>query len=266
MKYVIDHDYHIHSMLSLCSKDPEQNPERLLEYAVSNGLKKICITDHFWDETVAGGSNWYKEQNYAHVSKALPLPQKDGIDFYFGTETELSGDLVLGISRETIEKFDFVIIPTTHLHMSGYTISGDASSAERARAFVSRLDAVLDMELPFSKIGIAHLACALMDPDRDIVKVLSLISDSELESPFKKAAKTGVGIELNASDFDFDNKTPGQIGETVRLFGKAKECGCKFYLGSDAHHPAELDAKAMKCFKTAIDALELTEDDKFRPF
>jgi len=29
MKYVIDHDYHIHSYLSPCSGNPEQNAERI---------------------------------------------------------------------------------------------------------------------------------------------------------------------------------------------------------------------------------------------
>ncbi|MBP3370026.1 MAG: PHP domain-containing protein [Clostridia bacterium] len=57
MKYAIDHDYHIHSMLSSCSNDPEQSTERILQYAKENGLKKICITDHFWDERVDGASD-----------------------------------------------------------------------------------------------------------------------------------------------------------------------------------------------------------------
>ena len=48
----------------------------------------------------------------------------------------------------------------------------------------------------------------------------------------------------------------------LRPFFIAKECGCKFYLGSDAHHPDGLDgAKAI--FERAVDLLELTEEDKF---
>ena len=50
MRYVFDHDFHIHSELSSCSRDPEQSPERILAYAKENGLKKIVITDHFWDD------------------------------------------------------------------------------------------------------------------------------------------------------------------------------------------------------------------------
>ena len=52
MKYTFDNDLHIHSGISLCSNDAEQTPERILGYAVENGLKTICIAVHFWDETV----------------------------------------------------------------------------------------------------------------------------------------------------------------------------------------------------------------------
>ena len=48
----------------------------------------------------------------------------------------------------------------------------------------------------------------------------------------------------------------------LRPYIIAKRCGCKFYLGSDAHRPSQLDnAKAI--FERAIDLLKLTEDDKF---
>ena len=53
MRYVIDHDYHIHSTLSSCCKDPEQMPEAILRYGETNGLKDICLTNHVWDDTVA---------------------------------------------------------------------------------------------------------------------------------------------------------------------------------------------------------------------
>ncbi|MBQ8208466.1 MAG: PHP domain-containing protein [Clostridia bacterium] len=265
MKFKIDHDYHIHSQISTCSKDPKQTPERILDYAQQYGLSKICITDHFWDETVKGGSSWYEPQNFEHVSAVLPLPKREGIDFYFGCETELNGEHTLGISRSTIDKFDFVIIPTTHLHMKNYTIRADATAEERAVAYVERLDAVLNMDLPFNKIGIAHLACGLIMPGYAIEKVLSLVSDEDLERLFKKSAELGVGIEINSADFRFSDKTPEQIEQVLRVFGLAKDAGCKFYLGSDAHHPKELD-KAIPIFEEAAERLDLTENDKFDPF
>lgn len=33
MRYIYNHDLHIHSQLSLCSSDPEQNNERIVQYA-----------------------------------------------------------------------------------------------------------------------------------------------------------------------------------------------------------------------------------------
>ncbi|MBQ8717291.1 MAG: hypothetical protein IJY43_05560 [Clostridia bacterium] len=71
MRYKIDHDFHIHSHISSCSHSPEQTNERILQYAVENGLSQICLTDHFWDESVEGASNWYKKQDYAHIAAAL---------------------------------------------------------------------------------------------------------------------------------------------------------------------------------------------------
>jgi hypothetical protein len=38
--------------------------------------------------------------------------------------------------------------------------------------------------------------------------------------------------------------------------------GCKFYLGTDAHHP-DAFVKSKAIFEGAIERLKLTEDDKF---
>ncbi len=262
MKYQIDHDIHIHSHLSLCSNDPRQTTQAILNYAEKNGLKTVCVTDHFWDETVPGASGWYAAQNYAHVTADLPLPQQDGVRFLFGCETELKRDLTLGISREMMDRFDFIIIPTTHMHMSEFVMDSAAGSKERAMAYVNRLDAVLGMDLPFGKIGIAHLATSLITPSERSEEVISLISDEELCRLFKKAADVGVGIELNADDVAFGRQAPETVASTLRLFSIAKKMGCKFYLGSDAHHP-DAFSPAIRDFGKVIDRLGLTEDDKF---
>ena len=267
MKYVVDHDYHIHSGLSSCSNDPEQTPERILRYAKDNGLKRLVLTDHYWDSAVDGMSNWYKPQNFEHISLAKPLPTADGIDYLFGCETDMKQDTVIGIPKERFDDFAFVVIPTTHLHMHGFTVSAeDAHSMEaHARLWVERMDALLGMDIPFRKVGIAHLACSLLakgvengfenaNQARDAV--LDLIPDAEMERVFKKAAEVGVGIELN--QYDMRNATEA----TLRPFRIAKAQGCKFYCGSDAHHPKDLDTMIDNC-KCAVDRLGLTEDDKF---
>ena len=160
MKYIFDNDLHIHSKLSPCANDPEQTGERILRYAQETGLNTICITDHFWDEKVEGATNWYKAQNYAHISTIKPLPQAEGIRFLFGCEAELDKNLRVAIAKETFELFDFVIIPTTHFHMVGLTLTQEeaASVENKAQAWVKRLAAVLDMDLPFHRTGLAHFS------------------------------------------------------------------------------------------------------------
>lgn len=262
MRYIFDHDYHIHSQISDCSDDPGQTAARILEYAGQNDLQKICLTDHFWDETVPGASEWYKPQNFSRISKALPLPQSETCRFLFGCETDLDRYLTLGISMPRFDSFDFVVIPTTHLHMNDLIMTPEEDNLEgRKNCWLRRFDAVLKMPLPFYKIGIAHLVtpAIAIDSGVDYLDVLRLLPEEEMHRLFTKAASLGVGIEINS----FDMKCTEQEAETVlRPLQIAKQCGCKFYMGSDAHHPKDLD-EAKKAFERAIDWLELQESDKF---
>ena len=258
--FSVDHDFHIHSRLSSCSGDPLQTAERLLSYAEENHLSRICVTDHFWDESVPGASAWYSKQDFRHVCEILPLPKREGVKLFFGCETELDRNLTLGISRERIERFDFIVIPTTHLHMSGFTIDTErnGSTEARARLWVERLDAVLNMDLPFHKIGIAHLTCPLMakEPAGEHLRLLSMIDDHTMHRLFARAAERGVGIELNFNSVD---PTDGELEIILRPYRIAKEEGCRFYFGSDAHHPASLHTVNAKHI---VRLLSLDESDK----
>ena len=259
MRFVIDHDLHLHSCLSSCSKDPGQTPEAILDYAVKSNYSKICLTDHFWDEKVPGASGWYAPQNFAHISASRPLPRHEGIEFLFGCETDMDKFFTLGISKERLQKFDFIIIPTSHLHMTGFTVEESLTSVkERANYYMERCHSLLDMDLPFEKIGLAHFTCTLMARNCQGVRedMLNCISDKEFKELFTKAAKTGIGIEINTSLSDARNDA------VLRPYRIAKDCGCKFYLGSDAHSRNDFSS-AIDRFASMIDALELTENDKF---
>ena len=98
MRFVIDHDLHIHSRLSRCSRDREQTPARILRYAEENGMSTVCVTNHFWDADVPEPSDWYWAQDYAHLAQELPLPQSERVRFLFGCETDLNLDMKVGIS------------------------------------------------------------------------------------------------------------------------------------------------------------------------
>ncbi len=262
MRYVWDNDLHIHSQLSLCSRDPEQTTERILQYAKDNGLKTIVLTDHCWDDKSIPSSDWYKYQDYEYCRRSLPLPTADGIDFLFGVETEMYKDFTIPLRQEAYDELAFIVVPLTHMHMVGHAISKEqgASPEARAKAWVDRFEAFLAKDLPFKKIGLAHLTCGLIAPNReDYLKTLELIPEDKMTELFKKAAEVGVGIELNADDMNFK---PEEAETVLRMYRIAKTQSCKFYMGSDAHHPASFE-KCDFVFNRAIDMLGLTEDDKF---
>lgn len=270
MRYVIDHDLHIHSFGSMCSQAPEQTPQRILQYAAEEGFSAVALTDHFWDETVpmlqgGWGPDFYLSQNWPHISKSLPLPQKEGIRYLFGAEAEMTLDGTVGISSRRLAELDFALISVSHFHMTDFTISAAdaATPAGRAKVLLDKLETVLEKDLPRHKIALAHLTGPKLsggDPDAHCA-VLELVKGERLTALFKKAAALGVGIELNTATFKFGSEAEEQA--VVDFYAHAKECGCKFCFGSDAHCPDHFLPHRERG-QWMADALELEETDIFR--
>ena len=264
MRYQIDHDLHIHTHLSICSSDEGQTPESILAHAKKSGLRTVCITDHYWDSAVpchTGVNWWYEAQNFAHISQDCPMPKDDEVQVLFGCETDLDSENFVGIPQERWQDFSFIIVSTTHFHHMCGAAWENPTVEDLARLWVERFDAVLNANLPFGKVGIAHLACGLicMNSREKYLEVLDLIPATEMERLFAKAAKLGAGIELNFSDMSFAD---GEAETILRMFRIAKACGCKFYFGSDAHERTAFDGVA-GIFERAITLLDLQESDKF---
>lgn len=149
--------------------------------------------------------------------------------------------------------------------MKNFTIEEkDGKLSRRADVWAERLAAVLDLDLPFEKVGIAHLTadCIALPDFENHIKVIEMIGDRTYEELFAKAAKLGVGIELNM----FVNRyTQEQFKQIMRPYQIARKMKCKFYMGSDSHHPKGFE-NMKKNFEIMADYLELTEEDKFVPF
>ena len=264
MKFTFDHDLHIHSILSSCAQDTTQVKENILAYARKNNLRQICLTDHFWDASVPGASAWYEPQNYDWISQVQPLPQGEDTAFLFGCETELDKHMTLGVHPDHYDRFDFIVIPTTHFHMRFAAPTEVVATTEgKIKLWLDRLEAVLNMDLPFHKVGIAHLVCPLLAVTRqnreEYLRVLDNLPAEEMERLFSKAAQLGVGIEINKEDFMFADNEADTV---LRPFKVAKACGCKFYCGSDSHSQRSFD-NMPQIMDRAIDLLNLQESDKF---
>ena len=107
-----------------------------------------------------------------------------------------------------------------------------------ADLLVERLEQLSKLDLPWKKVGIAHLNCSLTFSEGRPERVFALVDEKRYRAVLKKFAELGAGIELNLSCFK-----PGwreHEEAQLRLFRMAKEEGCKFYLASDAHTPEEL--------------------------
>lgn len=259
MRYIVDHDFHIHSTVSPCCHDSLQTPDAILEYAKNNNFHKICLTNHLWDENVRSEAQWHEKQTYKSVSSVLPLPQSNDVIFCFGAETDMDYNFVLGISDERFGEFDFVVIPTTHLHLAGNTVKTRLRTTEEAaEIWKIRLVELLKKDLPWHKIGIAHLTCGHILQDKT-PEVISLLKNDDLYSIFSDCANKGVGIELNMKTLSLTEETQKII---LRPYFIAKDCGCKFYLGSDSHTVKTLE-NAKENFENIVTLLDLKESDKF---
>lgn len=260
MRYVADHDFHIHSTVSPCCHDENQTPEALLIYAKENNFKKICLTNHLWDENMKSEAEWHDDQRFCRLSSVLPLPKDEEVEFLFGAEIDMDYNFILGVSPERYDVFDFMVISTTHLHLAGNTVKSKIQTPEEAaELWVLRFKELLKKDLPWHKTGIAHLTCGHIFKGRTH-EVISRISDENLYEVFSDSAKKGMGIELNTKTI-FTCEEEKNI--MLRPYYIAKDCGCRFYLGSDSHKNEALKG-AKDNFERIITLLDLKEEDKFR--
>ncbi len=259
MRYIADHDFHIHSTVSSCCRDENQTPLKILEYATDNSFNKVCLTNHFWDETVKSEAQWHPAHTYGPLTSVLPLPSNEKTQFLFGAEVDMDYNYVLGIGEKCLEELDFVVVATTHLHLKDNTVKGGITSVKQAaELWLERFERLLEMDLPFYKIGVAHLTCGHIYKGKT-PEVIKLLTDEQLYSVFSKCSEKGAGVELNMKTLAM-NEEEKQI--LLRPYYIAKDCGCKFYLGSDAHKTTALENTKAE-FEDIITLLDLKEEHKF---
>ena len=268
MKFAINHDLHCHSTLSACCSDKKQTIQAIYERAQRQGLETQCITDHLWDRVVAGASKWYEPQDIDHVKQGRALIQEvirlqpGSPRMVFGCETEYCGSGKLGIAKEHFDEFDFVIIPPNHFHMIDFTRDKAINTEEAvAELFTQRLEELADMDLPWQKIGIAHLNGRLTFKEGDYAKVFNIMDEARLRAVFAKMAARGAGIEINTSCFPDGWREREK--EQLRLFQIARDEGCLFYIGSDAHSNKSMETMLERA-RLVVDLLELTEEQRYR--
>lgn len=253
-------DYHIHTQLSRCSSDPEMTVQRIIETAREMHLTEICLTDHCWDARIPVPHPWYMGQNVESIERNLPIAQPDDLEVFFGCETEYLGGKRLGLHPDSFKRLDHVNIPMTHFHMEGLVRPRTVQTPEQyARLIEERLRELTEVDLPEGRCGIAHISFTFQKGEA-LIQTYEELSADALYKSFCQCRRRGIAIEINAGCFEDGWEENREL--FLKIYRVALDAGCKYYLSSDAHHPAEL-WNLMRLVKV-VEALGLSESNRYR--
>ena len=238
------HDLHFHTHLSSCAPGTS-SLQVMLSALKQSGVTTAGAANHLWDGAVPGASGWYAPQNVPHVLSlkeeyaALTEEDSQGIRLYFGCETEYVGQGRVSLKPASAKLFDYVLVSAHHFHMKNFVRPLELEDAHAVgRLMRARFCECCNIDFVF---GIVHPFMVLGYPDR-IDEILSTFTDRDFRQVFSYAAEKDKSIELNICMLYQETvcDPEGFPVEYARMFTIARECGCKFHLGSDAHAPERL--------------------------
>ena len=284
------HDIHNHSVLSSCCEDFSATTENFVKKEMDMGMRTYGLSNHIWDESIKGASNWYSYQTITKAREAktaLKYIPHDGLKCIFGAETEYYGCYdKLGMSREGAKNFEYLLVPFSHTHMVNFVMSEYPEITEMRRELLAKAKEAWqfldekDIEnifngmnwrtvkkyLPEIKtdsvdysvktlirnsrslvenedfrqlcrvmpVSVAHpyALCGTTTEERQ--NVLRAISSEDYRRFYREVKKLGAYVEINVSSV----LEAGEELETnphLDHFRIAKEEGCQFTFGTDAH-------------------------------
>ena len=138
----IAHDIHTHNVFSKCCKDKNASTTAYIQKEIELGMKTFGLSNHIWDENVKGASGWYKNQTIllAEEAKAALENAPKSINCLFGAETEyFACQDLLGMSLEGAKRFDYLLIPHSHLHMRNEVMWDYPEVQEKRKEIVAKI-------------------------------------------------------------------------------------------------------------------------------
>ena len=249
-------DLHVHTNLSPCAPR-HASVHAHLEAAKECGLETIGFSNHYWDSEIPGASPWYVPQDTAHVmqirDEISALEDDFGIRILVGAEVESPGFLAL--TPKNAEKFDYILVSCSHLHMDENLVGMRAETVDDVRLIL--VERFLCAVAEAAKFGIPASVCHPFHPlaFRDLeAQIHDGLTDRMLEEILSFAAKRGVGIEAHWQTMH-DGGENGQIAPNIaRILRIARKVGCRFTIGSDCHDPSLLAARNIEARAFAAQA------------
>lgn len=272
---VMTQDLHVHTHLSKCSK-PAATAEAYIESAVKLGLETIAITDHMWDHDnlpydVDGDEfsdrtkQWGKTYRVTTADYCLGVKDEfaaidcKGVRVLYGCECEY--DYLRrrpAITLETAKRFDMIIVPNSHTHLT----MPDSFYSDYDQHIQFMIDAFYDTV----NSDVAPYVTAMAHPfdavccyyDRNIL--YNRMTEKQYADCFDAAKKKNIAIEINLSNYPGKTKEEILQGGDIRMLRIAKEAGCIFTFGTDAHLP-ESQIAAFPYSEVLADILNLSDSD-----
>ena len=275
---IINHDFHLHTNLSLCA-NKTATLDFFLKKAEEEGLEKIAITDHLWDGSVENMSEkaraFYEPQNFEHIKllrAEIDEHNKKGIGprVLFGAEAEYDyKNRRPAISVEVAEQLDLLLVPNSHTHLTmpkSFYEPYDKHIEYMVDAFFD----IVNSDVSKYVTAIPHPFMAVCCP-YDQKQLIERIDDDTFKRCFSAAAERGIALELNPNYFKKkafaeytrnDTLSAMYRDPSIRMLKIGKACGCKFTVGTDCHgFDGDLNYEYVYLLAGLLD---LTEDD-FHP-
>jgi histidinol phosphatase-like PHP family hydrolase len=225
-------DLHLHTNLSACAPS-DTTLKSYLPYCAQEGIKKIGISNHLY--TDKGIEHTLKIKNeIQEIQKDLPIQVLVGgeMELYYGREPMLQ--------KSNAKEFDYVLVAPSHIFNQIHMYENfDLSTTDKIRhLLIENFKSACQLELGVPT-GICHPLYPICAPNQQ--EILDGITDKQLSDCFCLAAQNNKSIEIHACLYrdtvtlDAEGLSPSYI----RILSIAKECGCKFHFGTDAHRPEE---------------------------
>lgn len=258
----IDHDLHVHTYLSSCCEDKEnQRPKKILTLAEKMGLSTIGFTDHIWVNTHVEPSDWYRSQDKRQITRLRHdlMSASSSVRVLVGCEADT---VAPGKSQEFAESLDYVGLSCSHFHMKGFVQQPKDDSPRSVG------EHLMTFFVSAARSGLATVIVHPFKPfgyESQYDNAIAVLSDAELFDTFSVAAELDVAIEITVSflppaeEKDGSAASMWSIETPLRILSLAKAAGCKFCFGSDAHSLGGMrQLLKLEVFNRHLD---LSEDD-----
>ena len=221
-------DLHIHTNLSRCAPK-DTTLSSYLQVCDDEGIKKIGISNHLYDDLGV-------EHILRIRDEIKALKDQSPIKILVGCEAELFYGQKPQLQKEDASEFDYVLLSPSHIFNQIHRYSGfDLSTSDKIRQLLfDNFKYACEQQLGVPT-AICHPLYPICAPSQQ--EILDGMTDSQLCECYSLAAQSGKSIEIHACLYrntvylDGEGLSPSYI----RMLSIAKECGCKFHFGSDAH-------------------------------